>query len=120
MRAAHRPSANAVIVEVQPLFRPMSCSELDLVCAFADDCQRRITVIAFYVVFGGVSVTAMDTDRVEDHLGGHLRSVELRHPGPHIHTLTRVVGARGVKDERTSGRAASSFVAMVVSVLPTA
>src|SRR5699024_5594745 len=72
---------------------------LDLIRSLADDHQRRIAVVAFDIVFGGVSVTAVDADRVKSHLGGHLRSVELRHSGLHIHPRSGIIGTGRVEDE---------------------
>src|SRR5699024_7110676 len=78
-------------------------THLDLVRTLPHDHQRSVTVVAFDVIFGGISVTAMHADRVEGHLGGHLRSIELRHSGLHIHTRPRIISPRRMQNQLPGG-----------------
>ena len=55
-----------------------------LVGALADDHQRRVAVVALDVELGRVAVPAVDADRVERDLGGHLRAEQLGHAGFHV------------------------------------
>src|SRR5699024_7892121 len=78
---------------------------LYLVRTLPHDHQRSVTVVAFDVIFGGISVTAMHADRVEGHLGGHLRSIEPRQSGLHIHTRPRSISPRRTQNHLAGGHA---------------
>src|SRR5699024_6134126 len=72
---------------------------LDLIRSLADDHQRRVAVVALDVVFGGVSVPALDADLVEGPRDLHLRSLVLRHSVLHIHPRSVIIGTGRVEDE---------------------
>src|SRR6202012_3112977 len=94
---------------------------LNLVGALADDHQWGVAEVALDVVFGGVSVAAVDAHGVERDLHRHLGGEQLGHPGLHIATLAAVVALGGVTGELTCGGQFGRHVGQVVAdrlVLP--
>src|SRR5271157_4926838 len=72
---------------------------LYLVGSFPDDHEWGVAEVALDIVFGGIAVTAVDSDGVECDLHGHLRREQLRHPGLHVAPFAAVVLLCGVAGE---------------------
>src|SRR5262245_14891954 len=98
------PPASAVALRGMPLHElPRDDDALQLVRALPDREQRRIAVVALDVDLLRVAVRAVYAHRLQAVLERGLGGEELGHPGLHVATHPRVVGARGGLDQQARG-----------------
>src|ERR1700677_4439250 len=76
---------------------------LDLVGAFADDHQRRVAEVPLDVVFGGISIAAVDAHGIQRDLHRHFGGEQLGHPGLHVAALAAVVTLGGITRQLAGG-----------------
>src|SRR5687767_1974432 len=72
---------------------------LDVACAFGDDHEWRVAVIAFERGFLAIAHAAMDAQRIERAFVGDFGRVELRDAGIQVAAHARVLLARGIERE---------------------
>src|SRR6266851_6387539 len=78
------------------------CPE-DVIGAFADGHQRRVTIETLDLVLGRVAVAAVDAHRLERRLDAHLRCVKLGHPRFEVGPPSRVEGRGGPPRQQPRG-----------------
>src|ERR1700756_5734832 len=87
---------------------------LYLVGSFADDHEWGVAKVALDIVFGGIAVAAVDSDRVERDFHGHLRREQLRHPGLHVAPFAAIVLLCGIAGELACRSQFGGHVSQVV------